>query len=166
MCIRPATVADIPLIRQLAHEIWHANYPGIISLEQIDFMLGWMYSPAEIESQLQGGVHWELVEKDGAAIGFVSYGLEPDHRVKLHKLYIVNSSQRQGIGRALLDHVMTAAAKLGGSEVWMQVNKKNTKAIAAYKKAGFHVAKEATFDIGHGYIMDDYLMAKPVPFPA
>ena len=42
----------------------------------------------------------------------------------------------------------------------MQVNKANVRAIAAYKKAGFHIAQEAVFDIGHGFVMDDYLMEK------
>ena len=55
MHIRTATIADIPLLRSLAHEIWHAHYPGIIPVEQIEFMLGWMYSAEEIERQLGSG---------------------------------------------------------------------------------------------------------------
>ncbi len=162
MHIRPATTADIPLIRALAHEIWHAHYPSIIPVSQIDFMLGWMYSPEEIERQIETGTRWEIAEENGEPVGFLSYGLENDGRVKLHKLYIAPASQRRGIGRKLLAHVLAAAGVLGGTEVWMQVNKRNTAAIEAYKKAGFHIEKEATFDIGHGYVMDDYLMAKSV----
>jgi diamine N-acetyltransferase len=162
MLIRPATIADIPLLRRLAHEIWHAHYPEIITVEQIDFMLGWMYSAEEIERQLRDGPRWEIAELDGEPVAFTSYGPEPDGRVKLHKLYIAKAHQRRGIGRALLEHVLGEAKKLGGSEVWMQVNKRNTTAVAAYKKAGFHIAKEATFDIGHGFVMDDFLMAKAV----
>ncbi len=160
--IRDATVADIPLIRLLAQTIWHAVYPAIIPVAQIEFMLGWMYSAEEIERQILGGTRWELVEMEGEAIGFVSYELEPDGRVKLHKLYILPSHHRRGIGQQLLAHVLQQAAQLGGSEVWMQVNKRNSAAVAAYKKAGFHIAQEATFDIGHGFVMDDFLMAKPV----
>ena len=160
--IRAATAADIPCIRSLAHTIWHAVYPAIIPLAQIDFMLGWMYSAEEIERQIGGGVRWELVENEGDAIGFVSYELESDGRVKLHKLYILPSHHRRGFGQQLLAHVLQQAAELGGSEVWMQVNKRNSAAVAAYKKAGFHIAQEATFDIGHGFVMDDFLMAKSV----
>ncbi len=160
--IRTATVADIPCIRSLAHTIWHAVYPAIIPLAQIDFMLGWMYSAEEIERQIGKGTRWELVEADGEVVGFVSYELESDGRVKLHKLYILPSHHRRGFGQELLAHVLQQAAKLGGTEVWMQVNKRNTAAVAAYKKAGFHIAQEATFDIGHGFVMDDFLMAKAV----
>jgi hypothetical protein len=44
----------------------------------------------------------------------------------------------------------------------MQVNKANARAIDAYRKAGFRIAQEAVFDIGHGFIMDDYLMEKHI----
>jgi ribosomal protein S18 acetylase RimI-like enzyme len=40
----------------------------------------------------------------------------------------------------------------------LQVNKDN-KAVEFYKKVGFHIEKEALFDIGHGFVMDDYIMA-------
>jgi ribosomal protein S18 acetylase RimI-like enzyme len=162
MLIRTATTADIPLLRRLAHEIWHAHYPEIITVEQIDFMLGWMYSAEEIARQLREGPRWEIAEMDGEAIAFTSYGIESDGRVKLHKLYVATGSQRHGVGRALLAHIHAEAKILGGSEVWMQVNKRNIAAIAAYKKAGYHIASEAKFDIGHGFVMDDYLMAKVV----
>ena len=37
--IRPVTLPDVPAISALAREIWQAAYPGIITQEQIDFML-------------------------------------------------------------------------------------------------------------------------------
>ena len=42
--IRKATKDDSPLIRQLAEHIFPATYREIISQEQIDFMMDWMYS--------------------------------------------------------------------------------------------------------------------------
>ena len=41
----------VSLIRSLAHDIWHGHYPEIIPVEQIEFMLGWMYAAEEIERQ-------------------------------------------------------------------------------------------------------------------
>jgi ribosomal protein S18 acetylase RimI-like enzyme len=158
--IRPATKADIPLLRNLAHRIWHECYPGIITAEQIEFMLGWMYSEEEIDRQITAGIPWDLLEKDGAAIGYLSYHLDPDGRVKISKLYVIPEQQRHGHGRLMLEHICARARTLGASEVWLQVNKRNAPAIGAYLKAGFHIAKEAVFGIGHGFVMDDYLMAR------
>ena len=160
MTIRPATAADIPLLRELARRTWRECYPAIISVEQIEFMLGWMYGGEEIARQLGAGVPWEIAEEGGEALGFLSYELERDGRVKVHKLYVLPERQRRGFGARMLAHVMARARELGAIEVWMQVNKRNTRAIAAYKKAGFHIAQEAVFDIGHGFVMDDHLMVR------
>ena len=160
MTIRTATEADTLLLRDLAQRIWRACYPGIITVEQIEFMLGWMYAEEEIRRQIRGNVAWEIVEEEGAAIGFLSYSLEEDARVKLHKMYVLPEQQRGGIGQKLLAHVCEEARKLGAREVWMQVNKRNQPAIGAYLKAGFRIEREAVFDIGGGFVMDDYVMAR------
>jgi ribosomal protein S18 acetylase RimI-like enzyme len=39
--------------------------------------------------------------------------------------------------------------------LWLQVNKRNGGAIAFYRAAGFEVVREAVFDIGGGFVMDD-----------
>ena len=162
MEIRTATEADIPLLRDLAQRIWRECYPGIITAEQIEFMLGWMYSEEEIRRQLAGKIPWKIAEHDGAAIGYLSYELEPDARVKISKLYVLPAQQRRGHGQRLLAHICEQARSLGAREVWLQVNKRNERAIAAYLKAGFRIEKEAVFDIGGGFVMDDYLMARAV----
>jgi diamine N-acetyltransferase len=122
-----------------------------------------MYSADQIQRELSEGVSWKVLEDDsGAPIGFLSYHLEADARVKLNKLYVLPEIQGKGMGLAALQHVLDSAQALGASSVWMQVNKANHRAVAVYKKAGFRIAKEAVFNIGNGYVMDDYLMEKAV----
>jgi len=40
------------------------------------------------------------------------------------------------------------------------VNKRNAKAIAAYQRNGFVIADSVVTDIGHGFVMDDFIMTK------
>ena len=40
------------------------------------------------------------------------------------------------------------------------VNKRNAKAIQAYRRNGFTVREEFVLDIGNGFVMDDYLFEK------
>ncbi|MEN9381925.1 MAG: hypothetical protein RI940_806, partial [Bacteroidota bacterium] len=42
--IRPATLEDRAFIRSVSERTWPSTYGHIISQEQIDFMLDWMYS--------------------------------------------------------------------------------------------------------------------------
>ena len=162
MQIRPATEADIPLLRDLAQHIWRECYPGIIPPEQIEFMLVWMYSEDEIRRQLAAGVPWEIAEQNGEPVGYLSWQREDDGRVKISKLYVLPQYQRRGFSARMLGHICECAHALGAHAVWLQVNKRNEPAIGAYLKAGFHIEKEAVFDIGGGFVMDDYLMARAI----
>ena len=50
----------------------------------------------------------------------------------------------------------------GCSRLVLAVNKNNRSAIAAYLKHGFRIADAVVKDIGGGFVMDDYIMVKPV----
>ena len=43
--IRKATVADYELIHMMAKEVFPATYKDILSPEQLDYMMEWMYAP-------------------------------------------------------------------------------------------------------------------------
>jgi ribosomal protein S18 acetylase RimI-like enzyme len=62
----------------------------------------------------------------------------------------------------MLRHVEDRARGLGSRGLWLQVNKRNTGAIGFYRAAGFEVVREAVFEIGGGFVMDDYVIAKAV----
>jgi hypothetical protein len=38
------------------------------------------------------------------------------------------------------------------------------EAVEAYKRMGFAIEKEVVADIGGGFVMDDYLMTRPVMY--
>jgi ribosomal protein S18 acetylase RimI-like enzyme len=89
--------------------------------------------------------------------------------MKLDKLYVRPDQQRHGYGGMLIAHTCERAKHLGYRTVTLAVNKRNTKAIAAYRKHGFDIRETSVKEIGGGFIMDDYIMAKSVsafPSPA
>jgi RimJ/RimL family protein N-acetyltransferase len=60
----------------------------------------------------------------------------------------------------MLEHCAAEARRLGAHRLILAVNKQNTRAIAAYTRNGFAVAEAVVNDIGGGFVMDDYIMAK------
>ena len=60
----------------------------------------------------------------------------------------------------MLRHVESQARDQGMASLMLTVNKHNAGSIAVYRKAGFTVREEARFDIGNGFVMDDYVMEK------
>ena len=160
---RTVTTNDLELVQDLAYTIWQGHYPGIISHEQIDYMLRKMYNLQQIEKELKSNVRWELVEVNGKAIGFVSFHHEKEENfVKLSKLYILLEYHGKGYGQQALQYVENEAKKTGASKLYLTVNKNNEKAIQAYLRAGFIKERSEVFDIGCDYVMDDYIMAKPL----
>ena len=152
--------ADIPELRELAHRIWHAHYPSIISPAQIDYMLARMFAPEAIRQDLAAGILWEFVFQDKRAVGFLSCIPEPPTgRIKLSKLYLVPELHGRGVGRQMLDRIKAYASSRKAREVYLTVNKRNTIAVRAYQSAGFQITGETVADIGSGYVMDDYLMS-------
>ena len=160
MTLKKATENDISLIQQLAEKSWRANYPGIISEEQIDYMLNLMYSQKEIKSQfLNINYHYYLIfDKENIAVGIMGYENSYQHNItKLHRLYLLAEVKGKGYGRYALDFLKKEVQKSLDSSIILNVNKENL-AFGFYKSQGFKVFKETIVDIGNGFVMDDYIM--------
>ncbi|HEX2936510.1 MAG TPA: GNAT family N-acetyltransferase [Bacteroidales bacterium] len=156
LTFRKIAVPDIMTVNKLAQDIWTVSYAEMLSPAQIEYMLNWMYAPATIETEINEGVLWEFIEEEGSPIGFIA--VTPlKEELKLNKLYIHPAEQGKGIGQAALQHVFDHGKKNGFKSVYLTVNKGNTKAIKAYTKAGFVCTDSKVFDIGGGYVMDDYI---------
>ena len=158
MVIRQANSSDIPAISRLAHEIWWPTYSGVISDEQIGFMLEKIYSPQALESQMQEGVTFLVVERNGVPAGFAAYSCtEPENFVyKVEKLYVRSSEQGKGTGRKLIMEIAEIVKALGAKTLELNVNRGN-KAFHFYEKLGFAIYR--TVDIPyHGYVLNDYIM--------
>ena len=156
------TVAEIPVIRDLAHRIWHSCYPGMIPVEQIEYMLGWMYSAEKIREEMAGGVLWQLVMHDGLPAGYFSLTFHSASLAELNKLYLLPELQGRGFGQEMLAHATALAAARGCTELRLRVNKRNERALRSYTRAGFRIVEELVADIGGGFVMDDYVLARSI----
>lgn len=157
-----ATEADLPPLAELAAVIWRQHYPGIISPEQIEYMLAQMYSLDTLTTDLRAKniSFFRLLVAD-RFVGFAALGPQPEPGVmKLHKCYLLPEMHGRGYGSLLLKHCEQAARQRGASRLILAVNKRNTKALTAYRRNGFLVAESVITDFGHGFVMDDFIMAK------
>jgi ribosomal protein S18 acetylase RimI-like enzyme len=162
--ILPATEEDLPAIEQLAGVIWRAVYPEIISSEQIDYMLARMYSPEVLRRELQSGIRFVRLLAGNELAGFASFGPTDEEQVmKLHKLYLHPRFHGRGLGSRLLQHCEQEIRRLGARRLVLNVNRRNARAIAAYQRNNFRIVETVLADIGNGFVMDDYIMAKDLP---
>ena len=159
--ITRAGLSDLAFIRSVSERTWPSTYGHIISQEQIDFMLDWMYSDASLEKQMNTGCEFYIASTqnengDLDPVGFCSVSPEEGAH-KLNKLYVLPAAQGIGAGKALLNKAIEVAKAAGSTSLFLQVNKQNT-AYTFYLKKGFIKELEFKFDIGNGFYMDDYVM--------
>ncbi|WP_313952923.1 GNAT family N-acetyltransferase [Accumulibacter sp.] len=160
--ISPLTAADVEPVAALARQVWQHTYTSIISQQQIDFMLAQRYSPQLLLAELnKPDIWWDKLTLDGQLAGFISCFLTgAASEMKLDKLYVDPQRQRMGLGARLVDHVVARARAAGCQTLMLAVNKGNEQAIAAYRKQGFTVREAVCVDIGDGFVMDDFIMAR------
>ena len=156
--------SHLPQVRDLAHVIWPQVYPGIISQEQIDYMLRLRYDldvlTADVEAR---GVCYALIRHENQVVGYVAFEPRPDAGdAFLHKLYVLPEAAGKGIGAAALNWVSAQASAQGLKRLRLLVNKRNTQAVRAYLRNGFTFEQDVVTDIGDGFVMDDFEMVKPL----
>lgn len=160
--IRKAVKAELPVIRQLAFDIWPATYSSILSQEQLAYMLELFYSDAALEKDFdKPGYSFFILEFDGKDTGFAGLEIKEDQTAHLHKVYLSTHYQGKGLGKKLIQYVINFAQKAGAGSLTLNVNRYN-KAIQFYQAAGFEIAKEMDVEIGNGHFMNDYVMKKNI----
>ena len=163
VAIEPVRAEYLAEISALAAVVWRAHYPGIISPEQIDYMLARMYDVGTMKREAVTGTTWFRALVDAELRGFASVGsTDTATEFKLHKLYVHPGWQRHGLGSALLEECESTARMCGATTLVLNVNKRNTVALTAYRHRGFTIRESIVADIGGGFVMDDYVMMKPL----
>lgn len=149
-------------IATLANLIWNDHYPAIVGQRQVDYMLGKMYSQEALLDQLLNKNQQFYFVQDGEnKLGFISISYNKhEEEVFIHKFYILSQRQKSGIGSA----VMRLIQELFPSAKYyrLTVNRQNYKSINFYFKNGFIIERVEDFDIGNGYLMNDFIMVKQV----
>lgn len=151
---------NIHLLNPLAKEIWNDAYKEVLSQDQIDYMLEMMYNVDKVNEGIANGEIWEIVKVDNVPSGYLHYKFDENNTVFLSKIYIKTNDKTKGVGQAMMNHVIEYANDVKANAVQLTVNKENARAIRFYEKNGFKNIESKTFDIGSGYVMDDYIYQK------
>ncbi len=147
----------------LARQIWIQHYVPIIGQAQVDFMLAKLQSVQAIAQQISDGYEYYLVTDSGAPVGYFAIVPNPaEHSAMLSKIYVTQAQRGTGLGKAMATFIEKRCTQLGIRELWLTVNKHNSKSIAFYQRMGFTTTESLVQDIGKGFVMDDYRMAKQI----
>ena len=159
MGIRILKRDELEIVKDLAYRIWPLTYGEIISKEQMNYMLNWMYSIQTLETNFNKNHTYFCIASNGIDVGFMD--IETDHpnagNMKIHKIYVLHEQHGKGYGYKLMQEARDFAKENQMNSMTLQVNR-NNKAVEFYKKFGFEIIDEQDFDIGNGYYMNDFIM--------
>lgn len=151
-------------LAQMADEIWHEFFPGVISEEQIDYMVEKFQSYEAMKAQIaEQGYRYFGVWAGGELCGYFAVckkrcmKLDKGDSLFLSKLYLKKSMRGKGFARLMFKEVRHIARAEGCELIWLTVNKHNDHAVSVYKHMGMTMIREEVTDIGGGFVMDDYV---------
>ena len=163
--IEKAAPEQLPLIHDMAQVVFRHTYKDILSPEQMEYMMDWMYSMPNLQKQLDEGHHYYIAYDGDVPCGYVSIqhegkdaeGTEVFH---LHKIYVMPEMQGRKTGIRLFEMAVAharEAADGANARIELNVNKFN-KSVDFYKHIGMKILLEEDFPIGNGFYKTDYIM--------
>ncbi len=152
---------DLKEVNRLAWIIWPSAFKDILTMEQIDYMLKWMYDMDKLNQQFEKGHVFFLAKQLHENVGFV--GVEPNFpaegKLRIHKIYLNPAHQGKRIGKWMMEQTEQFAKELNLKFLHLNVNRFNN-AVTFYEKGGFKTIETEDIDIGNGFFMNDFVMEK------
>ncbi len=176
---------DIATLAQVADEIWHEYWPDRIGMAQTDYMIEQFQSVAALTRDIRehhylyylvydpyhnlvgytGGCA-EHFENDPFCARACTHGTaiaqRSSTRLFISKIYLYKEQRGKHYASRIIEFWEECAQNEDLNTLYLTVNKDNELAIRAYLGRGFEILEAHTGDIGQGFVMDDYIMAKAV----
>jgi len=112
-----------------------SDVPAVVTIEQRAYPFPW--SDGIFRDCLRVGYRCTVLELDFVLVGYgiIACGAGEAH---LLNVCIREEFRCRGFGRALMEHVLQAAADAGSKVVFLEVRPANIGAIRLYESMGFH----------------------------
>ena len=158
--IQKAGAEDLQKIHDMAQVVFRHTYRDILSPEQMEYMMDWMYSADSLRKQMTEDGHiYYLAYRGNEPAGYLSIQPEGEHTFHLQKIYVLPSFQGIKLGKLLFEQAIRAIKELHPEPCQMRLNvNRHNKALTFYQKMGMIKVDEGDFPIGNGYYMNDYIM--------
>ena len=165
MKIRKARLSDLPELALLAQETYSVTFGHTLSKEELGKAL-----QTRSEEYFQSRLNKDIIlvaEIDGVLRGFIQFG-NPAYEginfdkgdVELNKIYVDQKFQGKGIGKGLMEAMLSQSRSKRAPHIYLDVYAENEKAIRLYKKYGFKIIGKTPFKVDDKIVGYDLLMKR------
>lgn len=175
----------IEQLSNMASEIWHEYWPAIIGEEQTAYMVEMFHAPAVLRHEIDHDNYrfWFLQDEQGKLVGYTGAAVEEfsgtnEHdraitrsttvnerwprRLFISKIYLYARERGKHYASRVIEFYEDLCRAEGLPAMYLTVNRGNELALRAYQGRGFSIVDEMDNDIGNGYVMNDFAMAKEI----
>lgn len=138
--IRTASKRDLPAIRDLLVETWHATFDSLLGVEVVSRCAGDWASDETLISKMETPHSEYIVADTGSSLSGIAYATGNGKTVTLHQLYVRPELQGKGVGTELMQELFFCFDE--ADEVQLHVHPENASAIGFYKAGGFEEVGE------------------------
>ncbi len=164
--IKRAEEADYETVAELGAKTFYETWRPVNTEEDMRKYIAKAFDPDNIRKDIadQKINTFFIAFSEDIAVGYAKLrrdrtydefkGTRP---IELERIYVDKSFQDKYVGRALMDECLKVSKEEKYDWFWLGVNIDNVKAIAFYKKYGFTIFGEKSFQLGDA-TDNDYLM--------
>ncbi len=156
--IKNVEVKEVDFLAEKAGEVWREIYYPLVGEGMTDYMIEKVQSAHAIKDQIENQgyeYYWPML--DGERAGF--FAMYPrDDMMYISKFYLFKDFRGKRLSFKMMDFVKSEARARGLKGVFLNVNKKNERAIKAYGRLGLTRLRDEEEDVGQGYRTNDYIM--------
>jgi ribosomal protein S18 acetylase RimI-like enzyme len=141
--IRPAGLADVTGVIEVARHTWNVTYGRSVATHNRRQFLDRAYTTQNLRAAISHDRDWFFVALCGeSVVGFAQYVRRFDAQAELVRIYVHPDHQRRGIGRGLLARGLAAIAAAGIELCYVSAEANNAPARAFYERFGFRPHRE------------------------
>lgn len=153
LLMRPATLTDSGLLKELGYSIYPAHFKHMWNSEsELNDYLECEYSLSVLELSLRdNNISWYVAEIE-QPIGFAKLTWkatisETDiSGVLLNKLYLDPTKTNKNYGQLMFERIIDLVRSNGQNFLWLEVLEQNKRACRFYKKQGMQDIKDIVFE--------------------
>ena len=154
--IRRALIEDANLLAELGAQTFAETFTEDNTPEDMAAYLAASFSLEKLTAELTDPLSIFFIAKvDGHAAGYAKLhsgealdGVEGQKPIELVRLYVFRKWLGRGVGQALMQRCITEARGKGFQTIWLGVWKRNSRALAFYRKWHFREVGEHIFQLG------------------
>jgi len=167
--VRPATLADATLLRELGMSTFHETFAPYNTAEDMALYLAQNFSPEQVVHDIEEPGSIFLLVYDGPIpAGYtkirssgIPEGLIASNPLEIERIYVARPYLGKPVGKVLMEACLHRAAQHDHDVIWLGVWEENPRAIAFYKKWGFETFGAHPFLLGTD-LQNDLLMQRKI----